>query len=224
MEIAALTVAAFALVPSNDATSAAPGTALPDQFSASDQLFVGPRPVQVRVTPSAGLALPKATRSTVAEKDGRQDRPRPDEPGRCDHAGNGRPCRRRGIGTHSLPCPDLLPAVHRHRSGRHTPATVEDSAALRHPDDRSLRCLGDTGTSSAATGPTVLGRWVGASATLLASGHDRVDLRLRHRRRRLGRLRPGQPAQRRPGRTASSSSRPAGPTTRSTCSSTCRPP
>jgi hypothetical protein len=42
-------VAFLLLVASNEATSAAPGTAPPDQFMASDQLFVGPRPVQVRV-------------------------------------------------------------------------------------------------------------------------------------------------------------------------------
>ena len=40
---------------------------------------------------------------------------------------------------------------------------------LRCLDDRSLRCLQDTGTSSAGTTPTVMGRRVGSPATLLAS-------------------------------------------------------
>ena len=66
IEIAALIVAGLALVPSNDATSAAPGTTLPDQFAASVQLFVGPRPVQVRVTPSAGLLPTPSARAAAS--------------------------------------------------------------------------------------------------------------------------------------------------------------
>ena len=54
-------------------------------------------------------------------------------------------------------------------------------------------------------------------------GHDsRAALGLRHRRRRLGRLRLANRLSADP-RTASSSSRPGGPTTASTSSSTCRP-
>jgi len=52
-------VAFLELVASNEATSAAPGMTPPDQLRASDQLFVGPRPVQVRVAPSAVLELPQ---------------------------------------------------------------------------------------------------------------------------------------------------------------------
>src|SRR5438132_3040896 len=51
---AALIVAFLLLVASKVARSPAPGTARPDQFAASVQLLVRPRPVHVRVAPWAG--------------------------------------------------------------------------------------------------------------------------------------------------------------------------
>ena len=68
-------------------------------------------------------------------------------------------------------------------------------------------------------------RWFDGRAEDADSSRRREPraLRLRHRRRRLGRLRARQPAQRRPAVRRSWCSRPAAPTSGSTRSSTCRP-